>query len=139
MNTNLQRIVRSLKSGVKVKTLHGIIKVPNPLSSTLIFHKNQLNTGYVTLQAQTNLVRGKISEQEIDLICDKTHQLSRVRFEKFFFKLSKFFANLVSFFSILLIPVPLITLSLYRGIGLVWGILIYGVVLYAFFLLEGLW
>ena len=139
MSQNLQRIVKSLRSGIKVKSLYGILKVPNPLGSTLIFHKNQYNTGYVTLQAQTNLIQGRITEKEIDLICDKAHRLSLIYLEKVLLNSSKVFGNLISFFSILLIPLPFLMFSVSGLLGLLFGILIYASWLYVLYILECLW
>lgn len=132
----LENLVRSLSLGIRTMTvLHDEIKVPNPTLNMLVFHKSQKENYFVTLQAQTSLIEGIITEHEIDWICEILANISKIK-EKCFSCLKTFCECTVITISIVLVVMPLIAGTVYGIEGLAVGFLLYFALILFFYLLK---
>ena len=64
----IRRLVESIRRWVKLKTNFGLIPMPVGDSTTLVFHMNKKETGYILLNAQTDMIQGRIEYEEIEQI-----------------------------------------------------------------------
>ena len=62
----IRRLVESIRRWVKLKTNFGLIPMPVGDNTTLVFHMNRKETGYILLNAQTSLIQGRIEFEEIE-------------------------------------------------------------------------
>lgn len=108
MRRQAENVLKGLKKGVKVNTPYGITRIPIPTASSLIFHKTKRGDDYVHLQAQTNLIEGKITFDEVKFICKKSAEITKIPYESLLISGEKTLTNLSVFFGIMLLPFPLI-------------------------------
>lgn len=116
-------------------TLFSEVKVPNPTADMLIFHRAQKGNSYVTLQAQTTLIDGLITEKEIEWICDKVAEISELR-EKACQLLITFLSCMIVTSSVLFIFIPLLLGAIYKGTGYIAGFAFYFFSIFFFFILK---
>lgn len=64
----MRRLAESIRRHTKVRTHFGTVGIPTGTHSALVFHMNVKQTGYVLLNAQTNLIEGKIDYEQIQSI-----------------------------------------------------------------------
>ena len=125
MRRNIANLIKSLKTGVKVNSIYGVQKVPNPTTSMLVFHKALRGNKYITLQADTSLLDNLIPRDELELIISKIAAEGKVTFEQGLHTLGEFMNNISSFLIIVLLPMPLVFGNIMGDIGILLGLLIY--------------
>lgn len=111
----MERLIQSLREGIRtMDLLFNEVKVPNPTANTLIFHKSQKDNFYVTLQSQTPLLDGLISENEIDWICEIIANLNKIN--------EKCFGKCLTFLDCTILTVTLVLILLPLVLGVVYGV-----------------
>ena len=68
MRRNISNLIKSLKTGVKVNTLYGVQKVPNPTASMMVFHRALKDERFILLQAESSILDGLMSMEELKII-----------------------------------------------------------------------
>jgi hypothetical protein len=139
MRRNIGNLIKSLKSGVKVNTTYGVQKVPNPTASMLVFHKSHKGERYITLQAETSLLDNIMTTQEVELITTHIARQSCIKFEEAINSLGKYLDSAASMLVIILLPLPLIFANLYEEEGILYGIMLYVVIVGLVMLGSSLW
>lgn len=121
----IERLVRSIALGIRtMNPIFGEVKVPNPTADMLVFHKAQKGNSYVTLQAQTSLINGIISEKEVDWICQKVAELSELN-EMCCSYLITFVSCMIITSAILFIFIPLVLGANFKANGYIGGFVFY--------------
>jgi len=125
----MRRLVQELRFGIKVSTLYGLTTIPSPSANTLIFHRDQTRKRFITLQAQTNLIEGVISEEEIKNILDVVAENAMIPSEVCLINTYKYMKYILLFFAILMLPLPMIIAGFAGGIGLIIATVVYLILL----------
>lgn len=139
MRRNVDSIVKGLRKGVKVNTNYGITRVPLPTASSMVFHKTKKEDTYVILQAQSELLKGKITYEEVDLICRKSAEIVKISHEKFIITLGRALLNITLFFGVMMIPVPLIIANTSGLLGFLIATFLYILILVLLNFLRLMW
>lgn len=74
---HLRRFSESLRRHVKVKSYFGTIPVPVGGHSTLVFHLSNKKDHYILLNAQTELLDGRITYGQIKEVADHVCKIQR--------------------------------------------------------------
>lgn len=73
----LRRVSEQLRRSIPLKTKVGDIRIPVGGHRQLIFHLDNYEKSYITLNAQTHLLEGRIGYNEIRMIVDYLSEINR--------------------------------------------------------------
>lgn len=136
MSAEVRSLIKSLKYGIKVNTIFGITKIPSPTASMMIFHKDVSRKNYITLQCQTDLIKGLITEAEIENICAVVGQECSVSSDKCLISIYKYTQYILIAAAIILLPLPLIMTQYLGLIGIIASVLFYSCVIITMLLIQ---
>jgi hypothetical protein len=74
---HLRRFIESLRRHVKVKSYFGTVPIPVGGHSTLIFHLNNKKDHYILLNAQTQLLDGKITYDQVKAVAEEVCRIQK--------------------------------------------------------------
>lgn len=73
----LRRFTESLRRHVKVKSFFGTVPIPVGGHSTLIFHLSNKKDHYILLNAQTEMLDGRISYNQVKAVAEQVCQIQQ--------------------------------------------------------------
>ena len=123
----MNRFRRLLRLGIRSMSPYGDITVPNPTPSVIIFHKNQKNDDFITLQAQTRLLDGSITSREVDNICQKVAEFGFIKHERCRRESIEFLDCVVLSSILFVLMIPLMLSVIIGTYGFFIGVIIYSI------------
>ena len=125
LNPAIERVLQTLRKGVRSKTTYFDITVPNPKPNTLVFHQATYFDGFVTLQAETKILDGRITIEQVERIFETLTKVVKIENNRNSARIRGFVNIFFIIFGVLCLGLPVVLFFPFDTIGVIIGIVVY--------------